>query len=150
MDDEKTLRTAVSDHPDDRGAVRALAIRLHTDGAYVDAAEQYDVYMQDGWAADAFTLSIAGAAHLAADQPKRAAELLSRAADGESPQTGTLRRLAWARLVLGQPVEAIATYDLAIAADADDRAARVGRGLAVLRAGRLDEGLRETLAALKK
>lgn len=142
---ERRLRDRLGESPGDVAARRALAELLHADGAVDEALAEYSTLIDAG-AGDAALLAAAGAAALASGRWQLAVTWLERSAADAAAPPDVPRRLAWALLGADRPEDALARYDELLAAPPDDVLLRTGRGLALLRLDRLDEGLQDVAA----
>ena len=143
---ERRLREQLEAAPDDAAVRRELAQLLHADGALDAARVQYEALLAAG-AEDALLLTAAGVVALATGDAARAVLLLERSAALPDTPPATQRYLAWALLLSDDAAAALARYDTIVAANEGDMLARRGRGLALMRLDRLDEGLQEIAAA---
>jgi tetratricopeptide (TPR) repeat protein len=144
--EEQALRRAVAAAPEEPATRLRLAVWLHVQGFYDESLSEYSA-VRVATPEDPVAAACSGAAWLARGRPERAEPLLELAVEKDADLLFAWRDLGWARLVLDRPKDALAAYaELLKRAPADPRALK-GRGLAMMRAGQLDEGLKQIARA---
>jgi tetratricopeptide (TPR) repeat protein len=144
--DEKALRAAVVQHPDDAEARYRFALAVHRRGDLAEAANEYAEAILAA-PADAKIRAALGAALLAQGDAEHAEPQLREAVRLDATDATSWRNLGWALVELRRDADAMSALDEAMKRRDGDHAAAKARALARMHKGEVDEGLQDIAAA---